>query len=263
MTRAHACATAGRGGPLSAPDSRELLAGLALTLVVATGIAMTAPLSPAYPAYAGVVFAGIAALLHRARRARGLADRLNPADRVTLVRALAVALFAGLAPEADAMAPGSLWLVGAGAGVLALDGLDGLVARHRGTATALGARFDMELDAFFILVLALLVLQLDKAGAWVLLLGAPRYGFLAAGRLLPALRGELAPSRRRRLVCVLQTAAPLACLAPAVGAGVAAPTGAAALALACASFAIDSTALLRRAGAAPATTPTPPGRIRR
>lgn len=263
MTRAHARAPAGGSRALPAPDSRELLAGLALTLVVAAGLAMTPALSPAHPVYAGAVFAGIAALLHRARRARGLAERLNPADRVTLARALPVALLAGMTPEAAALAPGSPWLVGAGAAALALDGLDGLVARRRGTATALGARFDMELDAFFILVLALLVFQLDKAGAWVLLLGAPRYAFLAAARLVPALRGELAPSRRRKVVCVLQTATPLACLAPVVGADAAAPACATALALACASFAIDIAALVRRAGAAPATVPTPSARIRR
>lgn len=257
MARAQVRPVAGRGRTPPAPDSRELLAGLALTLVVAASVALTLDLSPAYVAYAGMTFAAIAALLHRARRGRGLAHRLNPADRVTLARALLVALLAGLAPEAAAMAPGSPWLVGAGVAALALDGLDGLVARRRDTVTALGARFDMELDAFFILVLALLVFQLGKAGPWVLLLGAPRYAFLAAGRMLPALRAELAPSRRRRLVCVLQAATPVACLAPVVGAGAAAAACGAALALACASFAVDIAALLRRPLAAPAAAPSP------
>lgn len=261
MTRAPAHPAGHHAGVAPAPDTRELLAGLAATLAAATGVAVVAGPAPAYPVYAGLVFAGIAALFRRARRARGCAAGLNAADRVTLARAVLVALLAGLVPAAAALGPGSAWLVGAGAAALALDAVDGLVARRRHIATALGARLDMELDAFFILVLALLVLQLGKAGPWVLLLGAPRYAFVAAGRLWPALRGELAPSRRRKLVCVLQAATPLACLAPVVGPGVAAPACAAALALACASFAVDIAALLRRGDSA--STPVPPPARRR
>ena len=41
-----------------------------------------------------------------------------------------------------------------GRGALALDGVDGQVARRTGTASELGARFDMEVDAFLILVLS-------------------------------------------------------------------------------------------------------------
>lgn len=262
MTRAPARPAGDHPGFAPAPDTRELLAGLAATLAAAAGIAVVAAPAPAYPLYAGLVFAVIAALLRRARRARGSATGLNAADRVTLARAVLVALLAGLVPTAAALAPGSTWLVGAGAAALALDGVDGLVARRRHIATALGARLDMELDAFFILVLALLVLQLGKAGPWVLLLGLPRYAFVAAGHLWPVLRGELAPSRRRKLVCVLQTATPLACLAPAVGPGLAAPACAAALALACASFGVDAAALLRR-GDSVATPAAPPTRRRR
>ena len=37
---------------------------------------------------------------------------------------------------------------------LALDGVDGQVARRTRTVSALGARFDMEVDAFLVLVLS-------------------------------------------------------------------------------------------------------------
>ena len=40
---------------------------------------------------------------------------------------------------------------------LALDAVDGQVARRTGTVSALGARFDMEVDAFLILVLSVYV----------------------------------------------------------------------------------------------------------
>ena len=38
----------------------------------------------------------------------------------------------------------------------ALDGVDGWLARRSGIASAFGARFDMEIDALLILVLAVL-----------------------------------------------------------------------------------------------------------
>jgi phosphatidylglycerophosphate synthase len=83
---------------------------------------------------------------------------------------------------------------------LVLDGVDGRVARRRGEASAFGARFDMETDALLILVLAALAWSLGKAGAWILLAGALRYLFVAAGFVLPWLRAELPPSRRRQTV---------------------------------------------------------------
>ena len=48
-------------------------------------------------------------------------------------------------------------LVGLTAVALALDGVDGRVARRTETVTAVGARFDMEVDAFLILVLSVYV----------------------------------------------------------------------------------------------------------
>ena len=49
---------------------------------------------------------------------------------------------------------------------LALDGVDGQVARRTGTVSALGARFDMEVDAFLVLVLSVHVAVLvDAVGA--------------------------------------------------------------------------------------------------
>ena len=59
-----------------------------------------------------------------------------------------------------------------------------------------GARFDMETDAWLILALGVLVWRYDKAGAWVLLSGALRYLFIAAGWGLAWMRGTLPPPSR-------------------------------------------------------------------
>ena len=49
------------------------------------------------------------------------------------------------------------------------DVLDGWLARRHGTAADFGARFDMETDALLILLLSVLCLRYDKAGAWILI----------------------------------------------------------------------------------------------
>src|SRR4051794_36786223 len=89
---------------------------------------------------------------------RGLAhcgaDRLRPADWVTLARAtLAIGVAALVADSFDRAVPGAL-LVSVAAIALTLDAVDGWVARRTRTAAMFGAHFDGEVDAFLILVLS-------------------------------------------------------------------------------------------------------------
>ena len=56
------------------------------------------------------------------------------------------------------------WIISLGTVAMLLDGTDGRVARRTGTTSAFGARFDMELDAFLLLALSVLVWQ---SGRWV------------------------------------------------------------------------------------------------
>ena len=65
-----------------------------------------------------------------------------------------------------------------GASVLALDGVDGFLARRFKTASTFGAYFDMETDAFYVFLYACLIYQLDLAGGWILAIGALRYGYV-------------------------------------------------------------------------------------
>ena len=74
---------------------------------------------------------------------------------------------------------------------LALDAVDGQVARRTGTATPLGARIDGEADAFLILLLSIAVSR--DYGSWVLAIGAARYALLLAGWLIPWLAAPLPP----------------------------------------------------------------------
>jgi len=97
-----------------------------------------------------------------------------------------------------------------------LDGLDGMVARTRRETSSFGEKFDMEVDAAFILILALLVWELSNMGSWVLAAGLLRYIFVAASWPLSALRAALPPSFRRKLACVLQITALIFALCPLV-----------------------------------------------
>ena len=93
-----------------------------------------------------------AALAYSLRRNRS--ERIGPAGWVTLVRAtLAVGVAALTADSFDRSAQVAA-LVALAAAALALDFVDGYVARRTGTASTLGARWDGEVDAFLILVLS-------------------------------------------------------------------------------------------------------------
>jgi phosphatidylglycerophosphate synthase len=143
------------------------------------------------------------------------------ANWVTALRAsAAVSLFGlGVAMTAAGFAIGPVWrwgVVVVATAALALDGVDGFLARRLGQASAFGARFDMETDALLMLALALLVWRVGLAGAWVLLSGALRYIFIIGGWLWPVLAMPLPPRRRRQRICVAQMGALIAALAPPV-----------------------------------------------
>jgi phosphatidylglycerophosphate synthase len=124
--------------------------------------------------------------------ARSAVARLGPADRITLVRSTLGAVVAGLVADTFPRTGHVFALAAVSVVALLLDAVDGQVARRTGTASRLGARFDMEVDAFLILVLSVYVAR--QFGGWVLAIGAARYGYLAAGWVLPWLR-EPAPPR--------------------------------------------------------------------
>jgi len=129
-------------------------------------------------------------------------DRFGPADWVTLARAVLVGGVTALAADALWRPVPVVALVGMAVVALLLDAVDGVVARRTDTASGLGARFDMEVDAFLLLVLSGYVAR--TAGAWVLAIGAMRYVFVAAGWALPWLRGRLPARYWRKVVAATQ-----------------------------------------------------------
>jgi phosphatidylglycerophosphate synthase len=127
----------------------------------------------------------------------------GPADLVTMTRAVLVggvtALVANI-PD-PATVPVTL-MVTIAAVALATDAVDGRVARRTGTVSEFGARFDMEVDAFLILVLSAYLA--DRLGLWVLAIGLMRYVFVVAGRLVRWMRAPLPHSMLRKTVAAGQ-----------------------------------------------------------
>ncbi|NOT45610.1 MAG: CDP-alcohol phosphatidyltransferase family protein [Acidobacteria bacterium] len=144
--------------------------------------------------------------------------RFGSANVVTMLRLALLAFVTALVWEASTppLAWTAAWI---GLAALALDGVDGWLARRGGIASRFGARFDMEVDALLVLALAALVWHHEKAGAWILLAGLLRYLFVVAGWLRPWMRRALPPSQRRRVACVVQIGGLLLALTPAAAPG--------------------------------------------
>jgi phosphatidylglycerophosphate synthase len=146
------------------------------------------------------------------------------ANAVTSTRAAVDALMVGVVTEtlvgSSLVSDATLsWiLVATATAALILDGVDGWAARRTGMASDFGARFDMETDALFLLMLALLVQATGKVGIWVLASGSMRYAFVVAGWLWPSLCRQLPPLRRRKIVYAVQVSVLIAALAPVVSA---------------------------------------------
>ena len=228
-------------------DAGRALAGTALVLsCVAGGVALAGGLGTDYPLKALLAYALGAALVWRGLALGGHPHaRFGAANRVTLARLAGMALVAALLGEAVPAEPPSAQPVGGWALIVfatvvaMLDAADGALTRRQGLASRFGARFDMETDAAFMLVLCALVWQAGQAGAWVLASGLMRYAFVAAAAFLPWLAGPLPPSVRRQAVCVVQITALIVCLGPIVPAPLASAIAALSLLLLATSFAID------------------------
>lgn len=210
--------TLGRAPTSQSVLLRYAIASLLICIpVLALGFFLTQTLQ-------GATIALVAFLVMAGTAGRGLAqtyphDHLGIANLVTLARTgIIAALFSPLATPGLLAADLSLaWTVlGIAVFSLCLDGVDGFFARRQGLTSDFGARFDMEIDSVFALLLALLSWQSGKAGAWVLLLGSMRYLFLAAALFCPWLMAPLPERFSRKAICVIQIGILIALLAPII-----------------------------------------------
>jgi phosphatidylglycerophosphate synthase len=130
------------------------------------------------------------------------AARLGPADWVTLTRASLAVGVAALVARSFESTTSLATLLALASVALALDFVDGRVARYTNTASPLGAWLDGEVDAF--LILALSAYAARSAGVWVLAIGLARYAFLAAGVPFAWMRATLPRRDWRKVVAAAQ-----------------------------------------------------------
>ena len=165
-------------------------------------------------------------------------NRLGPADWVTLARATLAVGVAALVADSFGEPAHVTTLVTLSAVALALDAVDGWVARRSETTSKLGAQFDGEVDAFLILVLSVYVAR--STGAWVLAIGLARYAFFAAGWIWPWMRAPLPPRYWRKVVAATQGVVLTVAAADVVPPALAKAAILGALALLCESFGRDT-----------------------
>jgi phosphatidylglycerophosphate synthase len=154
-----------------------------------------------------------ALLLHARGRFTAQGDFGSP-NALTSLRLLVALLLA------TAFHGASGWFWGAAViALLALDGLDGALARRRGNTSEFGAHFDMETDAFTVLVVVFELWQRGAFATWILTAGLLRYLYVICCALLPPAAGEMPRSLLARyafLILMLGLATGLA-LPPPLG----------------------------------------------
>jgi len=177
------------------------VAGLVVQVVLLTVLATMSGLGVA--GWLAGVWCGLitSALLTRGMSRAGI-DVFGPADWVTLTRATLAGCVAAMTADSFLRPSPVDVLVAITIVALLLDAVDGQVARRTGTASGFGTRFDMEVDAFLILVLSVYVAR--SMGAWVLAIGAMRYAFVAASWVLPWMRASLPPRYWGKVAAAIQ-----------------------------------------------------------
>ncbi len=152
---------------------------------------------------AGLATGAAATALIATARARSDQPAMHPADWVTLTRALLIAGVAGLVADSFGRPVSVTALVTLSAVALALDAVDGQVARRTGTANPLGARSRRRGRRLPHPCCSALPCRRSTAG-WVLVIGAARYALLLAGWLIPWLAAPLPPRYWRKVVAAVQ-----------------------------------------------------------
>lgn len=217
--------------------AKELALGLLPLIGLLAGMALLELLAPVVIVVAGGLYLLTGGLM--VMGSDGVPPGFGWANRVTLLRAVIVVVLAAAMFAPDLYRGGS-WLVAGLAGLaLALDGVDGQLARQFDQTSNFGARFDMEVDAALILVLCLGLVIGGMVGTWVVFIGLMRYGFLLGMVFWSWLTVPLPESFRRKVICVWQVASLMVAMLPITPGWLAFTGLVGALLLLIASFAID------------------------
>lgn len=136
--------------------------------LVAFTLAAAAGLPPWLLSWCGCM--SFSLLVYRCRRRWTTVGRFGLANAVSVLRLCGIFAFPWIAPGE---------IVYWGLILFVMDGADGWIARRAGLAGEFGEFIDKETDAFFMLVLCLVLYRLPEGfGPWILLPGLLRYLFV-------------------------------------------------------------------------------------
>jgi phosphatidylglycerophosphate synthase len=228
-------------------------AGAVILAVAAQVLGTTTGFGARFIGSSFALYLAASVLIVRGLRGHHTHARFGLANCITLLRVALVCLMTGVtvdvATRPMVLVDLQAWTLFALAfTAMMLDGVDGIAARRLGTLSGYGARFDMEVDAFQILVLSVAAALTGKAGVWVLASGFMRYAFVLAGMIWSPLAKPVPFTWRRKTIAVIQGGALTAITAPVVVPPDSIALAAAALALLIYSFAVDIRWLLSHRG---------------
>lgn len=214
-------------GRMIEPDAHRLqralpptvaFAGLTAILslmVFAAAYALTSKITWPVGLAVGLFIAGMVMAANRMRISYPHAV-LGSCNAVTQLRAAMTAVLVVPVLIPEAMITHRIEILGLAALALALDGVDGWLARRSALCSDFGARFDMEVDSALAAILACLLLPTVSSAVEVvalLVLGFARYGFVVAICAFRWLAAPLPTRWSRKAVCVAQIGALISTLA--------------------------------------------------
>jgi phosphatidylglycerophosphate synthase len=188
--------------------TRVQLAPISSAVAGATGFAVLGVLLAEKSSFPAVGWLGALGylLVSNVLLVRGLQRKetaqFGPANTVTAVRSTLVGIITGIVAASFVTPISVVILIALAIPALLLDAVDGWVARRTNSASELGARFDMEVDAFLLLVLSVYVSQ--TLGVWVMAIGLMRYAFVAGAWIFPWLGRQLPFRYWRKVVTAVQ-----------------------------------------------------------
>ena len=157
--------------------------------------------------------------------------RFGAANVTTLLRLVVVLALPGL-PGSEAFPKFALALF-----ALALDGLDGWLARRLGLCSEFGATFDQEVDAAFTLLLGVMLFREGLLGPWILIPGGLRYAFVLFVKFARPPEIKETGTFLGKAICVAVLSTLMLCLLPLPR--LRAPLAVAATLVLCGSFALS------------------------
>ena len=165
-------------------------------------------------------------------------EAFGAANATTLLRFLFILSLLAL-PSLETLSKFALAL-----SALALDGVDGWLARRLGLCSEFGEYFDKEVDAVFTVVLGLMLFREGLLGPWILVPGGLRYAFVLFVKFARPTKNKETSTFIGKVIFVVMISTLLFCLLPIPR--LRAPFALAATLVLCGSFALSIRELYRR-----------------